>query len=83
MRFIGTTVLRLEDGLIVEERGLDDGLAVLQQLGIIPIAAKYPERLRQHSLNRAWVLCHAQRARRCPSPNAHRLIAGARPIDNP
>jgi hypothetical protein len=39
MRFIGTTVLRLEDGLIVEERGLDDGLAVLQQLGIIPIAA--------------------------------------------
>jgi hypothetical protein len=40
MRFIGTTVLRLEDGLIVEERGLDDGLAVLQQLGIIPIPAK-------------------------------------------
>jgi hypothetical protein len=40
MRFTGTTVLRLKDGLIVEERGLDDGIAVPQQLGIIPTAAK-------------------------------------------
>jgi predicted ester cyclase len=36
MRFTGTTVLRLENGLIAEEIGLDDGVAVLQQLGLIP-----------------------------------------------
>jgi predicted ester cyclase len=36
MRFTGTTVLRLQDGLIVEEIGLDDGVTVLQQLGLIP-----------------------------------------------
>jgi predicted ester cyclase len=36
MRFTGTTVLRVQDGQIVEEIGLDDGVAVLQQLGIIP-----------------------------------------------
>ena len=35
MRFTGTTVLRVEDGLIVEEIGLDDGVTVLQQLGLI------------------------------------------------
>jgi predicted ester cyclase len=40
MRFTGTTVLRPENGLIVEELGLDDGVAVLQQLGIIPTAVK-------------------------------------------
>lgn len=38
MRFTGTSVLRLENGLIVEEKGLDDGVTVLQQLGIIPAA---------------------------------------------
>jgi hypothetical protein len=31
---------RLADGLIIEERGLDDGVAVLQQLGVIPTGAK-------------------------------------------
>ena len=36
MRFTGTTVLRLRDGLIVEEIGLDDGVKGLQQLGLIP-----------------------------------------------
>jgi predicted ester cyclase len=36
MRFSGTSVLRLEDGLIVEEIGLDDGVTVLKQLGLIP-----------------------------------------------
>jgi predicted ester cyclase len=36
MRFSGITVVRLENGLIVEEKGLDDGVTVLQQLGIIP-----------------------------------------------
>ncbi len=38
MRFTGTTVLRVENGLITEERGLDDGVTVLKQLGLIPIA---------------------------------------------
>src|SRR5262245_54639027 len=36
MRFTGTTVLRVQDGLITEEIGLDDGVTVLQQLGLIP-----------------------------------------------
>jgi predicted ester cyclase len=35
MRFTGTTVLKIEDGLITEEVGLDDGVSVLQQLGLI------------------------------------------------
>jgi predicted ester cyclase len=35
MRFTGTSVLKVLDGLIVEEVGLDDGVAVLQQLGLI------------------------------------------------
>ncbi|MFZ0214317.1 MAG: ester cyclase [Candidatus Dormiibacterota bacterium] len=36
MHFTGVTVLRVQDGLITEEVGLDDGVKVLQQLGIIP-----------------------------------------------
>lgn len=36
MRFTGTTVLRVENGLIAEEIGLDDGVTVLKQLGLIP-----------------------------------------------
>jgi predicted ester cyclase len=39
MRFTGTTVLKLKDGKIVEEIGLDDGVTALQQLGLIKIAA--------------------------------------------
>lgn len=35
MRFTGITVLKVEDGLITEELGLDDGVTVLQQLGLI------------------------------------------------
>lgn len=35
MRFTGTTVLRIQNGKIVEEIGLDDGVTVLQQLGLI------------------------------------------------
>lgn len=35
MRFTGTTVLRVKDGRIVEEIGLDDGVTALQQLGLI------------------------------------------------
>jgi predicted ester cyclase len=35
MHFTGTTVLRVENGKIVEEVGLDDGVTALQQLGLI------------------------------------------------
>ena len=35
MRFTGITVLRVENGLIAEEIGLDDGLTALRQLGLI------------------------------------------------
>jgi predicted ester cyclase len=35
MRFTGTTVLRLENGKIIEEVGLDDGVTALQQLGLL------------------------------------------------
>jgi hypothetical protein len=35
LRFTGTTVLKVQNGLIVEEVGLDDGVKVLQQLGIV------------------------------------------------
>lgn len=35
MHFSGTTVLRLKDGKIAEEVGLDDGVQALQQLGLI------------------------------------------------
>ena len=35
MHFTGITVLRVKDGLIVEELGLDDGVTVLKQLGLI------------------------------------------------
>src|ERR1700675_3747512 len=38
MRFTGTTVLRVEDGKIAEEIGLDDGVTALQQLGLIRTA---------------------------------------------
>jgi predicted ester cyclase len=39
MLFTGTTVLRLKDGKILEEVGLDDGVTALQQLGLIKLAA--------------------------------------------
>jgi predicted ester cyclase len=35
MHCTGMTVLRLQDGKIVEEIGLDDGVTALQQLGLI------------------------------------------------
>jgi predicted ester cyclase len=39
MRFTGTTVLRVENGKIAEEIGLDDGVTALQQLGLLKAAA--------------------------------------------
>ena len=39
MHFTGTTVIRVQDGLIVEEIGLDDGVTALTQLGLIKAAA--------------------------------------------
>ena len=38
MRFTGTTVLKVIDGRIVEEVGLDDGVAALTQLGLLKAA---------------------------------------------
>jgi predicted ester cyclase len=38
MRFTGTTVLKVVNGKIVEEIGLDDGVACLTQLGILKTA---------------------------------------------
>jgi predicted ester cyclase len=38
MQFTGTTVLRVENGRIAEEIGLDDGVTALQQLGLIRAA---------------------------------------------
>jgi predicted ester cyclase len=35
MHFTGTTILKLKDGKIVEEIGLDDGVTALQQLGLL------------------------------------------------
>jgi len=38
MRFTGITVLKLKDGKIVEEIGLDDGVTALTQLGLLRAA---------------------------------------------
>jgi predicted ester cyclase len=38
MRFTGTTVLKVVNGEIVEEIGLDDGVTALSQLGLIKAA---------------------------------------------
>jgi len=38
MHFTGTTVLRVVNGRIVEERGLDDGVTALTQLGLLKAA---------------------------------------------
>ena len=39
MHFTGTTVLKVLDGKIVEEIGLDDGVTALTQLGLIKAVA--------------------------------------------
>ena len=38
MRFTGVTILKVENRLITEELGLDDGVTALQQLGLITAA---------------------------------------------
>ena len=38
MRFTGTTVLKVIDGAIAEEIGLDDGVTALTQLGLLKAA---------------------------------------------
>jgi hypothetical protein len=35
MHFTGITILKVENGLITEELGLDDGVTVLRQLDLI------------------------------------------------
>ena len=40
MHFTGTTVLKVIDGRIVEEIGLDDGVTALTQLGLIKAGAE-------------------------------------------
>ena len=38
MRFTGTSVLRIEDGMIAEELGQEDAVTVLKQLGLVSAA---------------------------------------------
>src|SRR6202020_2507229 len=40
MRFTGTTVLKVIDGRIAEEVGLDDGVTALTQLGLLKAASQ-------------------------------------------
>ena len=54
MRFTGTTVLKVENGLITEEIGLDDGVTVLQQLGLITAAPPAPAAPAAPAARRAW-----------------------------
>jgi hypothetical protein len=35
MHFTGITILKLKDGKIIEENGLDDGVTALTQLGLL------------------------------------------------
>ena len=51
MRFTGTTVLRVENGRIAEEIGLDDGATALQQLGILRAADCNRRRGDRHELS--------------------------------
>ncbi|MFM0718940.1 ester cyclase [Paraburkholderia strydomiana] len=44
MHFSGTTVLKVIDGKIVEEHGLDDGVTALTQLGLIVPARDVSQR---------------------------------------
>ena len=44
MHFTGTTVLKVLDGKIVEEIGLDDGVTALTQLGLIKVTSSMGDR---------------------------------------
>jgi predicted ester cyclase len=50
MHFTGTTVLKLQNGKIVEEIGLDDGVTALTQLGLLRATSSWkrpePDRLK-------------------------------------
>lgn len=62
MRFSGTTVLKVENGLITEEIGLDDGVSALQQLGLVRSDGSRgtcePARIQHHRSGSA-TLCRA------------------------
>jgi hypothetical protein len=36
MRLTGISILKVETGMITEEKGLDDGVTMLKQAGLIP-----------------------------------------------
>ena len=38
MHFTGVSILKVESGLIVEEKGLDDGVTMLKQAGLIALS---------------------------------------------
>jgi predicted ester cyclase len=67
MHFTGTTVLRVKDGLIVEELGLDDGVTVLKQLGLI--AEQWLRRRATRARRRRWA---PERSRRLLRPRSRR-----------
>ena len=78
MRFTGTSVLKVVDGLIVEEVGLDDGVTVLQQLGLVkPAKRPCPEpSAAGHAALGFWLCC-------TPEPAAGSFFArGQRPSGN-
>ena len=83
MRFTGTTVLKVVDGLITEEIGLDDGVTVLQQLGLIKLAEDSPppraSPARRESHCRQWVAAKLSQLRRDPLRHAPASPAATAP----
>jgi predicted ester cyclase len=68
MRFTGTTVLKVIDGKIIEEVGLDDGLTAMTQLGVVAVVAP------KSALN---LIARS----RCDRGGGHRSTTGIRPRD--
>ena len=60
MRFTGTTVLKVIDGKIAEEVGLDDGVTALTQLGLLKAAWIKPATVRVGNLSRNAGRCGAR-----------------------
>src|ERR1700760_1646547 len=52
MRFTGTTILKVKDGMIIEEIGLDDGVTALTQLGILRAAQCHEAAFRRIAASR-------------------------------